>query len=89
LKYYHFGDIDCGGFRIWKDLCKKTEIPFGLLGMDCDTYRRYLKFGRDLTELDKKTLQRMLEDPFFEGQRELFQMMLEKGKKLEQECVEM
>ena len=88
-EYYHFGDIDCGGFRIWKDLCEKTGIPFRLLGMDCDTYRRYLKFGKDLTELDKKTLQRMLEDPFFEGQRELFQMMLEKGKKLEQECVEM
>lgn len=87
-EYYHFGDIDCGGFRIWKDLCEKTGIPFQVFCMDCDTYKRYLDLGRELTELDRKMLRRMLEDPFFEGQKELFCMMLEEGKKLEQECVE-
>lgn len=26
--YLHFGDMDCGGILIWKDLCEKTGIPF-------------------------------------------------------------
>lgn len=27
-KYLHFGDIDVGGFQIYRDLCEKTQIPF-------------------------------------------------------------
>lgn len=86
-EYYHFGDIDCGGFRIWKDLCQKTEIPFQTFRMDCDTYRQYISLGRELTEADRKTLQSMLADSFFEKHKELMKMMLENGKKLEQECI--
>lgn len=86
-EYYHFGDIDCGGFRIWKDLCQKTGIRFRTLWMDCDTYRKYLHLGRELKDIDRKTLRQMMEDPFFQEQKELFAMMLAKGVKLEQECV--
>ena len=85
--YYHFGDIDCGGFRIWKDLCMKTGIPFKTLFMNREIYMRYLEFGRPLTEQDRKALNRMGEDVFFAEQRELFALMLAKGKKLEQECI--
>lgn len=85
-EYCHFGDIDCGGFRIWKDLCLKTGIEFQPLLMDRDTYLKFLEFGRELTETDRKTLGAMMEDAFFEKQRELFELMLEKGKKIEQEC---
>ena len=87
-KYCHFGDIDCGGFRIWKDLCTKTGIPFKTLCMDLKTYNQYFTWGRKLTEQDKRTLQTMKDDPFFNEQRELFVRMLEVGMKLEQECVE-
>ena len=86
-EYYHFGDIDCGGFRIWKDLCKKTGIPFRTYRMDCDTYKQYLTWGRELTETDKKLLGMMLEDEFYTQQRELFTLMLTECKKLEQECI--
>lgn len=86
-EYFHFGDIDCGGFRIWKDLCVKTGIPFKVLWMDSDIYVKYLDFGRELTLQDQKTLKMMMEDVFFEKQKELFALMLQKGKKLEQECV--
>lgn len=86
-EYRHFGDIDCGGFRIWKDLCLKTEIPFKTLFMDKGIYMQYLELGRLLTEQDRKTLQQMQEDIFFTEYRELFALMLEKGKKLEQECI--
>ncbi len=87
-EYYHFGDIDCGGFRIWKDLCEKTGIPFRTFHMDCDTYIQYLGWGRDLTQQDRKILLQMGEDPFFKEQKGLFALMLEAGKKIEQECVE-
>lgn len=87
-EYHHFGDIDCGGFRIWKDLCVKTGIPFQPLYMDEETYMTYQKWGRQLTETDRKTLKAMTEDCFFEQQKGLFCRMLEYGVKLEQECVE-
>lgn len=86
-KYSHFGDLDCGGFKIWKDLCRKTGIPFKTRYMDRGTYLQYCKNGKDLTEHDCKELQRMMEEPFFEGQRKLFETMLEVGKKVEQEGV--
>lgn len=86
-KYYHFGDIDCGGFRIWKDLCIKTHVPFRTLYMDCDIYRKYLAWGKELTETDTKLLRMMLEDEFYIQQKDLFILMLAEGKKLEQECI--
>lgn len=87
-EYRHFGDIDCGGFRIWKDLCVKTGIPFIPLHMDLTVYDKYFLCGRKLTEQDKKTLSVMMKDPFFHQQAELFARMLQQGMKVEQECVE-
>ncbi len=86
-EYEHFGDIDCGGFQIWKDLCEKTGIPFRTRRMDVATYLKYADYGKELTEHDRKTLRRMAEEPFYAEQKELFALMLETGKKLEQECV--
>ncbi|MBP3700998.1 MAG: DUF2399 domain-containing protein, partial [Lachnospiraceae bacterium] len=88
-EYCHFGDMDCGGFRIWKDLCLKTGIEFRPLLMDSETYLKCLDFGRELTEVDRKMLVSMMEEPFFEKQKELFGLMLQRGKKIEQECVEL
>lgn len=87
-EYCHFGDMDCGGFRIWKDLCLKTGIEFRTLLMDINTYLKHLEFGRELTETDRKTLASMMGESFFAEQKELFELMLERGKKIEQECVE-
>lgn len=87
-EYVHFGDIDCGGFNIWKALCQETGIDFALAGMDEDTYLAHCAEGRPLTENDRRTLTRMKEDSFFAAQHGLFDLMLEKGLKTEQECVE-
>ncbi len=86
-EYYHFGDIDCGGFRIWKDLCVKTGIPFKTLYMDLATYDKYFVWGHSLTDPDRKTLRDMMKDSFFKEQAELFARMLKQGIKLEQECI--
>ena len=57
--------------------------------MDLEVYNKYLKWGRPLTEQDRKNLRNMMEDSFFANQRELFQNILDKGIKLEQECIEL
>ncbi len=86
-RFYHFGDIDCGGFRIWKNLCCSTGIPIQTYGMDLATWQQYKETGRPLTAGDRKTLQMMLEDDFYIGQHALFEKMLEENRKLEQEGI--
>lgn len=88
VDYYHFGDIDVGGFEIYEDLCAKTGIPFKLYRMDVETLDEYAKFGRKLTETDKKRIQKILQNgkvPY----KQVLQYMLLHDVKLEQECVEM
>ncbi len=87
VEFAHFGDIDCGGFRIWRDLCEKTGIPFQTRFMDEETYLSHLDFGKPLKESDRHELERMSRDPYYIDQWELFASMLRHGKKIEQECV--
>ena len=86
-QYLHFGDIDCGGFAIWKNLCQRTGIPFQTTRMDKDTLEQYRVYGKPLTSHDRSRLRQMITDPFFAEQTELFETMLRKNRKLEQECV--
>ena len=86
--YYHFGDIDVGGFEISEDLCVKTGIPFKLYRMDVDTLHRYAEFGKKLTESDRKRINKIMEDSNI-AYTETLQYMLSNNVKLEQECVEM
>lgn len=83
--FMHAGDIDCGGFRIWKALCEGTGIRFTTYHMDVDTYERFRNSGRPLSEQDRMSLEVMKADPFFADQRSLFERMLQTGVKLEQE----
>ena len=83
-KYYHFGDIDAGGFSILLDLRKKTGIPFLSYHMDLDTLKRYMKYGKCLTESDRKRLEKIGREKEF---CEIIGFMLEKNIKLEQECI--
>ena len=85
--YYHFGDIDAGGFEIYEDLCRKTEIPFQLYRMDAGTLEKYGAYGKTLTENDKKRIKKMLERGNCPYENTL-RYMLEKDRKLEQECIE-
>lgn len=87
IRFYHFGDIDCGGFRIWKNICCSTGIPIQTYGMDMATWQQYKETGRPLTAGDRRTLQMMLEDDFYTEQHALFKKMLEENRKLEQEGI--
>lgn len=88
-RYLHFGDIDVGGFRIYRDLCEKTQIPFQTYHMGIRELETYESYTKRLTENDKKGL-RMLIEKEMAGKEENLDVlwyMKEKGVKLEQEAV--
>lgn len=84
ISYYHFGDIDAGGFSIVKDLRNKTGIPFQMYHMDIETLKSYEKYGKALTESDRIRLKEMEKE---EELQEVVSYMLLHNVKLEQECV--
>jgi len=88
-EYFHFGDIDAGGFEIYRDLCEKSKIPFQMYRMDLDTLMSYQKYGKELTESDRIRLKKILERTAdkADGFCGLIQYMLEHNVKLEQECI--
>lgn len=86
-KYYHFGDIDVGGFQIFYHLCEKTQIPFQKYKMDIQTMKQYEKYTKLLTINDRKRLQKLMETKLSEEEKRLAHYMLEHNVKLEQECI--
>lgn len=85
LKYYHFGDIDAGGFYIYLDLISKTKMPFSLYKMDVDTLKKYERFCKPLTINDRRRLN-LLKEKF---NNSTIDYMLENNVKLEQEIIEL
>ena len=87
--YLHFGDIDAGGFRIWRSLRKGTGIDFKTLGMNIETWQNAVDSGsgKPLTSEDINALTAMKQDPYYAGQHELFENMLRRSIKIEQESV--
>lgn len=83
LKFYHFGDIDAGGFYIYYHLKEKTQIPFEMLGMDIPTLQRYQAYCKSLTQNDRRRLEKLQEKHHLE----VISYMLTHNCKLEQEIV--
>lgn len=84
VSYFHFGDIDAGGFAILRDLRNKTGIHFQRYHMDLETLKAYEKYGKPLSESDRARLNEMLQD---EELQEIISYMLLHNVKLEQECI--
>ncbi len=86
IKYLHFGDIDAGGFRIHRDLCESTGIPFVMYKMSTEELmdERYTCCLQPLTEEDRKRLEPFLEIPEY---RDTVNYMLKHDVKLEQEII--
>ena len=82
--YYHFGDMDAGGFSILMDLRKKTGIPFMSYHMDLDTLKEYRQYAKRLNESDRNRLEKIRIEKEFS---EVIDFMLEENIKLEQECI--
>lgn len=82
-RYYHFGDIDAGGFYIFEHLREKTGIPFEPLFMDIDTLRSHSPEWKELTSNDIVRLKKIQSSVF----QEVIPYMLENNCKLEQEVI--
>ena len=83
--YFHFGDIDAGGFFILQHLRDRTGIAFVPYCMDMKTLKANIKYSKKLTENDKKRLGGMLDSEF----NETIKFMLENNCKLEQEAMDL
>ncbi|MDD2534851.1 MAG: DUF2220 family protein [Eubacteriales bacterium] len=81
--YFHFGDIDAGGFQILQHLRRQTGIDFNPWRMDLETLVQYKSFCRELTENDRHRLSQLLGQGF----DDIIFYMLEHNVKLEQEAV--
>lgn len=85
VRYYHFGDIDVGGFLIHKHLCRETAKKFELYCMGiqqlCDM--RFRHCLRELTDNDISRLGALMEEPYYD----VLKYMQEHNVKLEQEIV--
>ena len=87
-EYLHFGDIDVGGFEIYRDLCRKTGIPFKTYHMGVEELKKYEAYTRELTGNDRKRLEALIQKVESEGKdTRVLLYMKEKGRKLEQEGI--
>ena len=86
IEYYHFGDIDAGGFFIHQHLCRSTNKEFKLYHMGVDELRNpnYANCLVKLTKNDYDRLRNLIDNKAY---KEVVGVMLEDGIKLEQEIV--
>jgi len=87
INYFHFGDIDAGGFKILVHLKKKTNIPFKSLNMEEETLKKYLNYSRELTPNDVIEINRLLENKDYLEYENVLKALLKYNKKLEQEII--
>lgn len=86
INYYHFGDIDIGGFLIHHHLCKAAGREFKLycMGIEQLMDERFSKCLKPLTDNDLNRLQGLTEEVLY---RDVAAYMKEQRVKLEQEIV--
>lgn len=81
--FYHFGDIDAGGFYILEHLKKQTGVDFKAFKMDIGTLKEYHHYSKNLTDNDRHRLIKFKDSQF----NEVISFMLENNCKLEQEAI--
>lgn len=86
-EYFHFGDIDVGGFEIYRDLCARTGIPFRTYRMGIRELKQYEAYTKKLTANDYRRLEVLLEKKEYETVWPVLEYMKEHGEKLEQESI--
>jgi hypothetical protein len=62
VRFYHFGDIDAGGFLILRHLREATGIDFRAWRMDVETLKAHESYWRSLTTNDRTRLQQLLHE---------------------------
>lgn len=85
-RFWHFGDIDVGGFQIHQHLCEATGIGFRLFCMGTQELcnEKFNPALLELTENDAIRAGKLAEKPTY---LEVLQEMLRRGVKMEQEMI--
>lgn len=82
--YYHYGDIDAGGFYILLHLRQKTGIYFLPYHMGINELQQYSQYTKHLSETDVKRLMRLKNSEF----SDTVTYMIDNNCKLEQEAMD-
>ncbi len=86
LSYYHFGDIDAGGFWIHHNLCEVTGVKFDMFSMSIKELANP-KYQKCLHELSENDLARMKELAKSSEYKDVVNYMITNNVKLEQEII--
>ena len=86
-KIYHWGDIDYGGFRIYRILQETAFPELKPLFMDETTLLKYRHMAEPLKPAYKKKLTQLLQDPRYKQFHSVLTQMLSKNLRLEQEAI--
>ncbi len=86
VSYFHFGDIDAGGFWIHHNLCEITGVDFALYSMSVNELqnKEYATCLHKLTDNDRIRLQELQDIGIY---TDVIQYLLNNNVKLEQEIV--
>ena len=82
VEYFHSGDLDYGGIRIFQYIRAKIFPELQPLMMDGETFRRYGKYAEPMEEQKLEKLKK-ISDPLFDG---LIREMIRTGAGIEQEA---
>lgn len=88
LEWFHYGDIDCGGFQIFRNLRAKTGLDFKPFRMGANELNKYSEECMPLTDQDRKRLESMRKDSDFKLFWDVIDCMLNENVKMEQESIE-
>ncbi len=86
--YYHYGDIDVGGIKIYYDLIKRTNINFIPYQMSIKELKENKELLKELTKNDILSLNKMKDDIKYIKFKDVICHMLENNIKLEQEILD-
>lgn len=86
--FYHFGDIDYGGFTILNNLMENLEIDINAIHMDLKTLENNIKFAQSFSEVTYvNKLKSLLKKPLLEPYYDVIKYMIAKKVWLEQESL--
>lgn len=86
IEFFHWGDIDLGGFMIFQRL-KSSIIPsLRPYLMDIEAFESKIKYGKKFDLKYAEKLKLLLKNKYYSEFSEVIKLMLEKNIKLEQEA---
>lgn len=86
--FYHWGDIDYGGFDIFVHLRDNCLADLRPVFMDINTLEKYRAFCLPFNDRYAEKLRKLLADPGYRVFHPVLAYMLQNGVRLEQECIE-